>query len=67
MRRLAASWLAWSLAALSVIMFVAAIALHVLARSMDSPGETSPEAPGSTKGIVHGVGCLVSQVWQDAA
>jgi hypothetical protein len=40
MRRLAAaSWLAWSLAALSVIMFVAAIALHVLARSVDSPGE----------------------------
>src|SRR5215218_2810470 len=34
-----AAWLAWSLAALSVIMFVAAIALHVLARSMDSPGE----------------------------
>ena len=31
-----AAWLAWSLAALSVIMFVAAIALHVLARSMDS-------------------------------
>jgi hypothetical protein len=41
-RRLAAaSWLAWSLAALSVIMFVAAIALHVLARSVDSPGEWS--------------------------
>src|SRR5215212_8866443 len=38
---MAASWLAWSLAALSVIMFVAAIALHVLARSMDSPGEWS--------------------------
>jgi hypothetical protein len=36
-----AAWLAWSLAALSVIMFVAAIALHVLARSMDSPGEWS--------------------------
>ena len=41
MRRLAASWLARSLAALSGIMFVAAIALHVLARSMDSPGEWS--------------------------
>jgi len=39
-RRLAA-WLAWSLAALSVIMFVATIALHVLARSVDSPGEWS--------------------------
>jgi hypothetical protein len=37
----AASWLAWSLAALSVIMFVAAIALHVLARSIDSPGQWS--------------------------
>src|ERR687889_1269158 len=36
-----AAWLAWSLAALSVIMFVAAIALHVLARSVDSPGEWS--------------------------
>ncbi|HET7271255.1 MAG TPA: hypothetical protein VFI90_09220 [Rubrobacter sp.] len=35
----AASWLAWSLAALSVTMFVAAIAVHVLARSLDSPGE----------------------------
>jgi hypothetical protein len=35
----AASWLAWSLAALSVIMFVIAIALHVLARSLDSPGQ----------------------------
>src|SRR5215218_10448475 len=35
----AVPWLVWSLAALSVIMFVAAIALHVLARSMDSPGE----------------------------
>src|SRR5215203_6505589 len=39
MRRLAASWLAWLLAALSVVMFVAAIALHLLARSLDSPGE----------------------------
>jgi hypothetical protein len=39
MYRRAASWLAWSLAALSVAMFVAAIALHVLARSLDSPGE----------------------------
>jgi hypothetical protein len=36
-----AAWLAWSLAALSVMMFVAAIALHVLARSVDSPGEWS--------------------------
>jgi hypothetical protein len=36
-----AAWLAWSLAALSVIMFVAAIALHVLAKSMDSAGEWS--------------------------
>jgi len=35
----AVPWLVWSLAALSVMMFVAAIALHVLARSMDSPGE----------------------------
>jgi hypothetical protein len=40
-RRTAASWLAWSLATLSVMMFVAAIALHVLARSVDSPGEWS--------------------------
>jgi hypothetical protein len=37
----AAPWQAWSLAALSVIMFVAAIALHGLARSMDSQGEWS--------------------------
>jgi len=36
-----ASWLAWSLAALSVMMFFAAIALHVIARSMDSPGQWS--------------------------
>jgi hypothetical protein len=36
-----AAWLAWSLAALSVLMFVAAIALHVLARSVDSPGQWS--------------------------
>ena len=36
-----AAWLAWSLAALSVIMFIAAIALHVLARSLDSAGEWS--------------------------
>jgi hypothetical protein len=35
----AGAWLAWSLAALSVIMFIAAIALHVLARSLDSAGE----------------------------
>src|SRR5829696_7163931 len=41
MRPRAASWLAWSLAALSVMMFVAAIALHVLARSLDSPGQWS--------------------------
>jgi len=37
----AVPWLAWSLAALSVMMFVAAIVLHVLARSMDSPGQWS--------------------------
>jgi hypothetical protein len=36
-----ASWLAWSLAALSVMMFFAAIAVHVLARSVDSAGEWS--------------------------
>jgi len=36
-----ASWLAWSLAALSVMMFFAAIALHVIARSLDSPGQWS--------------------------
>ena len=36
-----AAWLAWSLAALSVMMFVAAIAVHVLARSVDSPGQWS--------------------------
>ena len=41
MRELSGSWLAWSRAALSGIMFVAAVALHVLARSMDSPGEWS--------------------------
>jgi hypothetical protein len=35
------AWLAWSLAALSVIMFVAGMALHVLASSMDSVGEWS--------------------------
>jgi hypothetical protein len=33
----AASWLAWSLAALSVAMFVAGIAFYVLARSAQSP------------------------------
>jgi len=37
----AVSWLAWSLTALSVTMFVVAIALHVLARSVDSPGQWS--------------------------
>src|SRR5215208_6887534 len=36
-----AAWLAWLLAALSVVMFMAAVALHVLARSMDSAGEWS--------------------------
>jgi hypothetical protein len=41
MRPRAASWLAWSLAGLSVAMFVAAIALHVLAQSVDSSGEWS--------------------------
>jgi hypothetical protein len=40
-RRPAASWLAWSLAALSVMMFFAAIALPVIARSVDSPGQWS--------------------------
>jgi hypothetical protein len=39
MSRRAAAWLAWALAGLSVAMFVSAIALHVLARSLDSPGE----------------------------
>jgi hypothetical protein len=42
MRRPAASsWLPWSLAALSVVMFAAALALHVSARSLDSPGRWS--------------------------
>src|SRR5215213_11842419 len=36
-----ASWLAWAIAALSVIMFVTAIALHVRARAIDSPGQWS--------------------------
>src|SRR5215218_9961362 len=39
MSRRAAAWLAWALAGLSVAMFVSAIALHVLARSLDSSGE----------------------------
>jgi hypothetical protein len=41
----AASWLAWSLAALSVMMFVTAIALHVLARSIDSQGSGARSVP----------------------
>ncbi|HET7270555.1 MAG TPA: hypothetical protein VFI90_05650, partial [Rubrobacter sp.] len=34
----AAAWLAWSLATLCVVMFVATIVLDVLARSVQSPG-----------------------------
>ncbi len=37
----AAAWLAWSLAALSVAMFVAAGVLSVLAKSAQSPGNSS--------------------------
>ena len=49
----AGAWLAWSLAALSVIMFIAAIALHVLARSLDSAGEWSTlGAVGQVLGIL---------------
>jgi hypothetical protein len=33
-----ASWLAWSLAGLSVAVFVPLVALYVLARSAQSPG-----------------------------
>jgi hypothetical protein len=36
----AASWLAWSLAGLCVAMFVASVALHVLARSSQEPTST---------------------------
>jgi hypothetical protein len=35
----AASWLAWSLAGLSMAMFLASVALYVLARSAQSPGD----------------------------
>ena len=38
MSRRTAAWLAWSLAGLSVIMFVASVALYVLAKSAQSPG-----------------------------
>ena len=38
MRTRASAWLAFSLAALCVIMFLASLALHVLARSAQSPG-----------------------------
>jgi hypothetical protein len=34
-----ATWLAWSLAGLSVAMFVASVVLYVLARSAQSPGD----------------------------
>jgi hypothetical protein len=34
-----AAWIAWSLAALSVAMFVAGSVLYVLARSAQSPSE----------------------------
>jgi hypothetical protein len=33
------TWLAWSLATLCVVMFVATIALHLVARSVESPGK----------------------------
>jgi hypothetical protein len=35
----AASWLAWSLAGLSMAMFLTSVALYVLARSAQSPGD----------------------------
>ncbi len=38
MSRRAATWLAWSLAGLCVIMFLASAALYVLDRSAQSPG-----------------------------
>jgi hypothetical protein len=38
MSRRTASWLAWSLAAFCVAMFVASAALFVLARSVHVPG-----------------------------
>src|SRR5918992_1181912 len=41
MRPRAASWLAWSLASLSLAMFVVSLALYVLIRA------AQPEAPGS--------------------
>jgi hypothetical protein len=34
-----ASWLAWSLATLGLTMFVATVALHLLARLVESPGK----------------------------
>ncbi len=34
----AAAWLAWSLAGLSVVMFVPLVGLYVLARAAQSPG-----------------------------
>src|SRR5215212_7898527 len=40
MRYRAASWLAWSLAGLCVAMFLASVALHVLARSSPEPTST---------------------------
>jgi hypothetical protein len=39
MSRRTAVWLAWSLAGLSVAMFLASVALYVLARSAQSPGD----------------------------
>jgi hypothetical protein len=38
MSRRASAWLAWSLAGLSLAMFLASVALYVLARSAQSPG-----------------------------
>jgi hypothetical protein len=40
-RNRAAAWLAWSLAALSVAMFVATVVLDVLTRTVRSPGNTT--------------------------
>jgi hypothetical protein len=40
-RNRAAAWLAWSLAALSVVMFVATVELGVLTRTARSPGNTT--------------------------
>ncbi len=41
MRTRAASWLAWSLAALSVALFLATLALSVLVRSAPVPSGSS--------------------------